>query len=175
MLKTVAIAGTACMGLAAFGFIGQAAASEWQFKRGYADCLRGSYDPIFHSSAYKRGCRAAEASGKTTGHTISSSTNKASLAPVCRGAVIGRFNPHASHVNIGNIEHQNFGWGVYGIVTLDDGSTSDFVCMFSSDGHFKRVNASDPVGASYEMDHEEYCPVDVTEADRYRYPGCNQG
>jgi hypothetical protein len=172
------VVGIASM-LLATGFIaGQAAAgsvSEREYKRGYADCLHGSYDQYQHGASYKRGCRAAEDSGKTTGHTISASANKDSMGSICKGAVVGRFNPHARHVKISNVEHQNFGWGVYGIAVLDDGSTSDFVCIFSSDGHFKRINASEPVGASYEMDHEEYCPVDVTEADRYKYSGCNQG
>lgn len=176
MVKFSKIVGAACVVLAAYSFAGPATAgtvSEREYKRGYADCLRGSYDQWQHGASYKRGCRAAENSGKTTGHTIRSSANRDSMGSICRGAVIGRFNPHVRHVKVTNVEHQNFGWGVYGIAALDNGSTSDFVCMFSSDGVFKRVNASDPVGEIYEMDHEEYCPADVSEADRYKYPGCN--
>lgn len=147
--------------------------SEREYKRGYADCLRGEYDQNQHGSSYKRGCRAAEDSGKTTGHEHKAKADANKMRDVCHGAVIGRFNPHARSVRIENVEHQNFGWGVYGVVVLDDGASSDFVCMFSSVGKFKRVNASEPVGARFEMDHEDYCPPDVSEANRYQFPGCN--
>jgi hypothetical protein len=159
----VALAGTA-----------QAASvSEREYKRGYADCLRGDYDQNQHGASYKRGGRAAEDGGKGTGHTVSKSADANAMCSICRGAVIGRFNPRARSVKIQIVEHQNFGWGFYGSVVLDDGATSDFVCMFSSTGKFKRVNASDPIGASNEMDHEGYCPPDVTEADRYKFLDCN--
>jgi hypothetical protein len=62
---------------------------------------------------------------------------------------------------------------VYGTAVLDDGATSDFVCVFSSAGQFKRVNAGEPVGEIHEEDAEEYCPPDVSEANRYQFPGCN--
>lgn len=147
--------------------------SEREYKRGYNDCLRGEYDQNQHGASYKRGCRAAEESGKSTGHEVKDQANPDKMRDICRGAVIGRFNPHARTVNVQQVEHQNYGWGVFGLVVLDDGATADFVCMFSSNGKFKRVNASEPVGASYEMDHEGYCPSDVSEADRYKYPACN--
>jgi hypothetical protein len=171
---------TIFLGLAAasltFAMVGTsfaASVSEREYKRGYADCLKGAYDQNQHGASYKRGCRAAEQSGKTTGHTIRSSANPAEMKLVCRGAVVGRFHPHVRSVNVTNTQHQDFGWGMYGTAVMDDGSFSDFVCMFSSGGVFKRVNASDPVGASNELDHEGYCPADVSEADRYKYPGCN--
>jgi len=149
--------------------------SEREYKRGYNDCLAGRYDQNQHGSSYKRGCRAAEDSGKGNREASHSgqSVNQDHMKSICRGAVIGRFNPHARTVKVGNIEQQDFGWGVYGNVVLDDGSTADYVCMFSAAGIFKRVNASEPMGASSEMDHEGYCPSDVSEADRYKYPGCN--
>jgi hypothetical protein len=176
-MKRLFVVGTAAgLALATLGVAGQASASsvsEREYKRGYNDCLAGRYDQFQHGASYKRGCRAAENSGKTTGHTISSSANPALMKSLCDGAVTGRFNPHARHIRITNVEHQNFGWGVYGTVVLDDGAYADFVCMFSSDGHFKRVNASEPIGAIHELDHEGYCPSDVSEADRYKYPGCN--
>lgn len=121
-----------------------------------------------HGASYKRGCRAAEESGKSGGHQLKDRANADNMRAVCKGAVIGRFNPHARSVKIDNMQHQNFGWGFYGLVVLDDSSTANFVCMFSSTGVFKRVNASEPIGASYEMDQP-----DVSEADRYKYPGCN--
>jgi hypothetical protein len=155
------------------GMANAASVSEREYKRGYDDCLRGEYDQNQHGASYKRGCRAAEESGKSTGHTISKSADQGLMHNVCYGAVIGRFNPHARTVRILKTEHQNYGWGVFGNVVLDDGATADFVCMFSSNGRFKRVNASEPMGASYEMDHEGYCPPDVSEADRYKYPACN--
>lgn len=162
--------------LAAMTALAQASSvSEREYKRGYADCLVGQYDQYQHGASYKRGCRAAEESGKAVRQNSHSNrnVNKGHMKDVCRGSVIGRFNPHARGVQIGNVEQQYFGWGVYGTVVLDDGATSSFVCMFSAAGVFKRVNASEPVGASYELDHEGYCPPDVSEADRYKYPGCN--
>ena len=70
-------------------------------------------------------------------------------------------------------DHTSKGWTFYGEAVLDDGSKSQFACVFSSSGHLKRVNASEPQGAHYEMDAEDYCPPDVSEANRYMYPGCN--
>ena len=70
-------------------------------------------------------------------------------------------------------DHTAAGWTMYGDAVMDDGSSSQFACIFSSNGHLKRVNASDPQGAVNEMDHEGYCPNDVSEAERYKYPGCN--
>jgi hypothetical protein len=169
---TLGLAGIACI-LSLTGGAGTAAANLKEFNRGYNDCLRGDYDQLRHGASYKRGCRAAEESGKATGHQVKERADANMMRNVCKGAVIGRFNPHARSVKINSLEHQNFGWGAYGLAVLDDGSTSDFVCMFSSTGVFKRVNASEPTGASYELFHEEYCPPDVTEADRYKYPGCN--
>ncbi len=150
-----------------------ASVSEREYKRGYNDCLVGEYDQNQHGSSYKRGCRAAEGSGKTTGRTISNKADANAMRNICRGAVVGRFNPHARSVKVQNVEHQDFGWGVYDIAVLDDGATSNFVCMFSSSGTFKRVNASEPTGESYEMDHEGYCPPDVSEANRCQFPSCN--
>lgn len=152
-----------------------ATVSEREYKRGYNDCLAGRYDQNQHGASYKRGCRGAEDSGKASKDAshAGQSVNKDHMKTVCRGAVIGRFNPHAQTVRVNNIEQQDFGWGVYGTAVLDDGSTSDYVCMFSAAGVFKRVNASEPVGASTEMNHEDFCPPDVTEADRYKYPACN--
>lgn len=147
--------------------------SQREYKRGYNDCLQGKYDQNQHGASYKRGCRAAEDSGKTTGDAVKGQADAGKMRDVCHGAVIGKFNPHARSVRIANVEHQDFGWGVYGVAVLDDGATSDFVCMFSSAGQFKRVNASEPVGASHEEDAEEYCPPDVSEANRYQFPGCN--
>jgi hypothetical protein len=165
--------GALLLSLAFMGSAGAATVAEREYQRGYADCLVGQYDQYQHGASYKRGCRAAEDSGKTTGHTVQHKANANLMRSICDGAVTGKFNPHARVINIQNVEHQNFGWGVYGIVALDDGSTSNFVCMFSSSGVFKRVNASEPSGAISHVDHENYCPVDVSEADRYKYPGCN--
>ncbi len=159
--------------LAVAGLANASTVSEREYKRGYNDCLRGDYDQNQHGASYKRGCRAAEDSGKGTGHEVKAKADANKMREICDGAVTGKFNPHARSIRISNVEHQNFGWGVYGSVVLDDGATSDFVCMFSSAGQFKRVNASDPVGASIHMDHEDHCPPDVSEADRYKYPGCN--
>jgi len=149
--------------------------SQREYKRGYADCMKGHYDEYQHGASYKRGCRAAEGSGKARGQTpeTTASANKSMMKSICDGAVTGKFNPHARAIHVTNVESQNFGWGVYGNVVLDDGSTSDFVCMFSVAGKFKRVNASEPSGASMEDDHEGFCPPDVSEAERYKYPGCN--
>ncbi len=155
------------------GAVHAASVGEREYQRGYLDCMRGEYDQLQHGASYKRGCRAAEDSGKSTGHTVKEQADANVMRQVCRGAVIGKFNPHARSVKVQNVEHQNFGWGVYGMAMLDDGSTSDFVCMFSSVGVFKRLNASEPIGAVNEVDHEGYCPADVTQADRYLYPGCN--
>lgn len=165
-----------CMTLIAFATAANAATvSEREYKRGYNDCLAGQYDQNQHGASYKRGCRAAEDSGKADRNTNHSgqAVNKDHLKAICRGAVVGRFTPHARSVQVGNIEQQDFGWGVYGTAVLDDGSTSDYVCMFSAAGVFKRVNSSEPVGASTEMNHEDYCPPDVSQADRYKYPACN--
>ncbi|MCY1745026.1 hypothetical protein [Ensifer sp. SL37] len=148
--------------------------SEREYKRGYEDCSRGDYDQNQHGASYKRGCRAAEDVMKSgAAPKASKAADQGHMKSVCDGAVTGRFNPHVRSVNISNVEHQNFGWGVYGMAVLDDGSTSDFVCMFSTSGKFKRVNVSEPIGASNQMDHEGYCPPDVTEADRYKYPACD--
>jgi hypothetical protein len=152
---------------------GASTVAQREYDRGYKDCLAGHYDQLQHGAAYKRGCRAAEESGNTTGHTIQNQADAKVMRAICDGAVTGRFNPHARVVKIQNVEHQNYGWGVFGSVVLDDGRISDFVCMFSSTGVFKRVNAGEPFGGVNEVDHEEYCPPDVSEADRYKYPGCD--
>jgi hypothetical protein len=152
-----------------------ASVSEREYKRGYNDCLAGRYDQNQHGASYKRGCRAAEDSGKSNRQTshANQNVNKNHMKDICRGAVVGRFNPHARSVQVGNVEQQDYGWGVFGNVVLDDGATADYVCMFSSAGVFKRVNAGEPTGASTEMYHEDHCPPDVSEADRYKYPACN--
>ena len=61
-----------------------ASVSEREYKRGYADCLRGEYDQNQHGSSYKRGCRAAEDSGKTNGDQVKSSANPAIMKIACR-------------------------------------------------------------------------------------------
>ncbi|HMQ57413.1 MAG TPA: hypothetical protein PKE65_02590 [Rhizobiaceae bacterium] len=148
--------------------------SEREYKRGYNDCLRGEYDQDRHGASYKRGCRAAEDSGKTTGHEVKEKANGEQMRQTCYGAAVGRFSPHASSVKLDrNPVHENSGWSVYGNVILDDGAQADVVCMFSSTGKLKRLNAGQPVGGSAELDNEGYCPPDVSEADRYRYPGCD--
>lgn len=147
--------------------------AQREYKRGYEDCLAGRYDQDRHGSSYKRGCRAAEGSGKGTGSSISSQADPGHMRSVCNGAVHGRFGSYLRMAKITNVEHQDFGWGVYGTAIMDDGAFADFVCMFSSTGQFKRVNSGDPVGGVHEENHEEYCPVDVSEADRYKYPGCD--
>jgi hypothetical protein len=173
MKTKIIIAGLALIAMSSFA---QATSvSEREYKRGYKDCLVGQYDQYQHGASYKRGCRAAEESGKANRQNSHSNqnVNKDHMKAICDGAVTGRFNPHVRSVRVGNVEQQDFGWGVYGSVVLDDGATADYVCMFSAAGVFKRVNASEPMGASYEMDHEGYCPPDVSQADRYKYPGCN--
>lgn len=147
--------------------------SEREYKRGYNDCLRGEYDQDQHGASYKRGCRAAEESGQTKGHEIQDKADKSIMKLACRASLIGRFYPHTRAVKVDNVEHTARGWTMYGVAVLDDGAKSDFACIFSSNGHLKRVNASDPMGAHYDMDSEGYCPPDVSEANRYMYPGCN--
>ena len=147
--------------------------SEREYKRGYNDCLRGEYDQNQHGASYKRGCRAAEESGKTTGHTVQDKADKSVMKIACRASLVGRFYPHTRAVNVQTVEHTPQGWTLYGAAVLDNGSRSDFACIFSSNGHLKRVNASDPQGAHYEQDEESYCPADVSEAERYMFPGCN--
>jgi hypothetical protein len=173
MLRTALAIALTASALCFAGAANASSVSEREYKRGYNDCLRGHYDQNQHGASYKRGCRAAEDSGKTTGHEIKSQANADNMRAICDGAVTGKFNPHARSILIRNVEHQNYGWGVFGSVMLDDGASADFVCMFSSAGHFKRVNASEPMGAHTEMDHEGYCPPDVSEANRYQFPGCN--
>jgi hypothetical protein len=166
---------TLALATSALAFAGAAKAttvSEREYNRGYNDCLRGEYDQNQHGASYKRGCRAAEESGKATGHEVRNKADANLMRSICDGAVTGKFNPHARSILVLKVEHQNYGWGVFGNVVLDDGAKADFVCMFSSIGQFKRVNASEPMGAHHHMDHEGYCPPDVSEADRYRYPGC---
>lgn len=151
-----------------------ASVSEREYKRGFDDCSRGDYDQNQHGSSYKRGCRAAEDGLKKASRTPDRRTvDQGHMEAVCHGAVTARFSHQTRTIRVSNVEHQNFGWGVYGTAVLDDGSTADFVCMFSSNGKFKRVNASEPIGAVTEYDHEGYCPPDVSEADRYRFPACN--
>lgn len=162
--------------VAALVFVGTASAasvSEREYKRGYNDCLKGEYDQNQHGSSYKRGCRAAESSDKSTGHTIKERANPQQMKDTCRGSVVGRFNPFVQAVRISTLEHSQYGWTAYGTAVLDDGSRSEFACIFSSSGTLKRLNASDPQGSVTEMDHEGYCPPDVSEANRYQFPGCN--
>ncbi len=147
--------------------------SEREYKRGYNDCLQGRYDQNQHGSSYKRGCRAAEESGKTEGHKVQDTANKDVMKIACRASLVGRFFPHTRSVKIDTMEHTPQGWTIYGVAVLDDGGRSNYACIFSSDGHLKRTNASEPQGAHYEMDQEAYCPNDVSEAERYMYPGCN--
>ncbi len=147
--------------------------SEREYKRGYNDCIRGDYDQNQHGASYKRGCRAAEESGKTEGHKMQDKADKNMMKIACRASLVGRFFPHTRAVKVETTEHNPQGWTLYGRAVLDDGGKSDFACIFSSSGHLKRVNASDPQGAHYEMDHEGYCPSDISEAERYMYPGCN--
>lgn len=173
MLKPVFATALVACTLTFVGVANASSVSQREYKRGYNDCLKGQYDQNQHGASYKRGCRAAEDSGKTTGHEVKAQADASKMRDICHGAVVGRFNPHARSVRVSNVEHQDFGWGAHGTVVLDDGATSDFVCMFSSVGQFKRVNASEPVGASHETDPEEYCPPDVSEANRYQFPGCS--
>jgi hypothetical protein len=164
----------AAMGLlAVFGSAQAAGVSEREYKRGFADCLRGDYDQNQHGASYKRGCRAAEDSDKNEGHMMKDKADANAMRSVCRGGVIGRFNPFTRAVKIQTVEHTRAGWTMYGDAVLDDGSRSQFACIFSSSGHLKRLNASDPQGAHYNMDDEGYCPPDVSEANRYQFPGCN--
>lgn len=151
-----------------------ASVSEREYKRGFEDCSRGDYDQNQHGASYKRGCRAAEDGLKKSSRAPERQTaDPGHMEAICNGAVTGHFHHQTRTVRVSNVEHQNFGWGVYGTAVLDDGSTSDFVCMFSSNGKFKRVNASEPIGAVTEFDNEGYCPPDVSEADRYKFPACN--
>ena len=171
-MKSIYIA----MAMVAFATAANASSvSEREYKRGYNDCMAGRYDQFQHGASYKRGCRAAEDSGKANRQNshANQNVNKDHMSAVCRGAVVGRFNPHARSVRANDVEQTDIGWSVFGNVVLDDGATSDFVCTFSSAGVFKRVSADEPKGASTEMYHEEYCPPDVSEADRYKYPACN--
>lgn len=165
-----------CLALAVLASAGAAHAagvSEREYKRGYNDCLKGEYDAEQHGASYKRGCRAAEESGKTSGHQIQGKADKAIMKIACRASLVGRFYPHTRAVRIQTTEHTASGWTLYGEAVMDDGGRSEFACMFSSNGHLKRTNASDPQGASYDMDAESYCPQNVSEANRYMYPGCN--
>jgi hypothetical protein len=161
---------TALLGV---GIAQASSVSEREYKRGYADCLRGDYDQFQHGASYKRGCRAAENSGKSTGHTVKQNADANLMRAVCHGAVIARFHHFTSSVKINQVAHTQGLWQVYGVAVLDDGSTSDFVCMFSSTGRFMRLENSQPYGGYAEVDHDGYCPPDVSEADRYKYPGCN--
>jgi hypothetical protein len=172
-MKTVTSLLLASAVLAFAGAAQAAGVSEREYKRGYNDCLRGEYDTEQHGSSYKRGCRAAEESGKSAGNTVQDKADKTMMKIACRAALVGRFYPHTRSVNVQSSEHTNVGWTMYGAAVMDDGGRSDFACIFSSNGHLKRVNASDPQGASYDMDSESYCPPDVSEANRYMYPGCN--
>jgi hypothetical protein len=150
-----------------------ASVSEREYKRGFNDCLRGDYDQNQHGASYKRGCRAAENSGKTTGDSIKSQANPAGMKLACRAALIGHFYPQTRSVRVDSSDHTGAGWTLYGEAVLDDGSSSQFACIFSSSGHFKHLNASSPQGGNHEMDSEGYCPQNVSEANRYQYPGCN--
>lgn len=147
--------------------------SEREYKRGYNDCLRGEYDQDQHGASYKRGCRAAENSGKSSGDSIKSQANPGVMKVACRASLVGRFYPHTRSVRVQTTEHTGAGWTLYGEAVMDDGGVSNFACIFSSNGHLKMMNASEPQGAHFELDNEGYCPPDVSEAARYRYPGCN--
>jgi hypothetical protein len=166
------IVAVACV-MAVAGGASASSVSEREYKRGFADCSRGDYDQNQHGSSYKRGCRAAEDSGQSTGASVRDKANRDEMRAVCRGSVIGRFHHFARTVRITKTEHERGNWQLYGDAVLDDGSTSDFVCMFSSTGHFMRLEASQPMGGHNQLDHEGYCPPDVAEANRYQYPGCN--
>jgi hypothetical protein len=163
----------ACGMLAVSAGAQAATVSEREYKRGYNDCLRGEYDQNQHGASYKRGCRAAENSGKTSGDGIKSQANPDVMKIACRASLVGRFYPNTRSVRVQSSDHTASGWTLYGEAVMDDGGVSNFACIFSSNGHLKTVNASDPQGAHYEMDNEGYCPPDVSEAARYRYPGCN--
>jgi hypothetical protein len=150
-----------------------ASVSEREYRRGYNDCLVGNYDQNQHGASYKRGCRAAETSGKGTGHTQKDKADPAYMKSACNGAVHGRFGSYLMSMNMGKAEHQNHGWALNGTAVMDNGGVSNFTCMFSSTGTLKGINASDPDAGFQEMDHEGYCPPDVSEANRYQFPGCN--
>ena len=173
-MKLLSATATFAFGILVCASASQASSvSEREYKRGYNDCLRGDYDQNQHGASYKRGCRAAEEGGKSTGSEVMSKADKAIMKIACRASLVGRFYPHTRSVRIDTTEHTNAGWTMYGDAVMDDGATSQFACIFSSTGHLKRTNASDPQGGSYEMDHEGYCPPNVSEANRYQFPGCN--
>jgi hypothetical protein len=159
--------------LAMTGAAQASAVSQREYKRGYNDCLRGEYDQNQHGASYKRGCRAAEDSGKSNGEVHQSKVDANQLRGVCRGAVIGRFHHFTRSVKFNKVEHMQGKWQVYGDAVLDDSSSSVFVCIFSSNGHLVRLEASQPMGGHTQEDDDGYCPQDVAEANRYQYPGCN--
>lgn len=147
--------------------------SQREYKRGFNDCLKGEYDQNQHGASYKRGCRAAEDGGKANGAPVQSKADANQMRSVCRGAVIGRFHHFTRSVKMNKVEHMQGKWQVYGDAVLDDSSSSVFVCIFSSTDHLIRLEASQPMGGHTQEDDEGYCPVDVAEANRYQYPGCN--
>jgi hypothetical protein len=107
-MRSTALAAATVIGVAAALTVTAQAStvSEREYKRGYNDCLRGDYDQYQHGASYKRGCRAAEKSGKSTGESVRGKADANAMRAICHGAVVGRFHHMVANVKIDKVEHQ---------------------------------------------------------------------